>query len=168
MTRAFGIKRWAAGNWFVLLLPFLLLASFLFTRTVEWQGEARIAEAVMIFDWCVSVPLLFFLCYRKTMPLGQMLVRLAALTCLGVWIAARLVPPDFQSLLPQLGWARMAGLAVLVLIELRLMVAAFRLVFSNTATADDLTGAGIPPFIARLMLTEARFWRAVWKLLRRR
>lgn len=161
-------KSWALANWFVLCLPLLLGCSLLFARGVDWAADGAVAETVLLFDWCVSVPLLQWLCYRRTLTGKQLAVRTAAMACLGVWIVSWLVPPSAQTLLPILAPARLAGLAVLVLIELRLFVAALRIVFKTGATAQDVVEkTGAPPLIARLMVLEARFWRAVWRLLRR-
>jgi hypothetical protein len=50
-----------------------------------------------------------------------------------------------------------------------LFVAALRLVFSGTATAEEVSErTGAPPLIARLIVIEARFWRALWRLIRGR
>lgn len=167
MPARFSARDWVVGNWFLLLLPLLLAISFLFTRSIDWDRTGGMAEAVTVFDWCVSIPFLYFLCYRRKLAARQLILRMLALGCLGIWVATLLVPADFQRILAQLSWARGAGLAILVLIELRLLVAALRLVFSGTATAEDVAErAGVPPLIARLMLLEARFWRAVWRLIR--
>jgi hypothetical protein len=166
---ASGTRVWAKANWFLLALPLLLAVSWLFTRSIDWGSSARAAEAVTLFDWTVSIPLLYFLCYRHKVRGKAMAIRLLALACLGVWIASRLVPADAQALLPHLGWPRTAGLAVLALIELRLLVLALKLAFSGTASAEELAErSGAPPLLAKLMLLEARFWRAVWRLIRRR
>jgi hypothetical protein len=166
---ASGTRAWAAGNWFLLVLPLLLGVSWLFTRSIDWQASARTGEAVTLLDWMVSIPLLYFLCYRHTVQGRAMAIRLLALACLGVWIASRLVPAEAQDLLPHLSWPRMAGLAVLALIELRLLVLALKLAFSGKASAEELAErTGAPPLLAKLMLLEARFWRAVWRLIRRR
>ena len=167
LTRV-STRSWITANWFFVLLPVLLLVSYLFNRSVALSGRGLEAEAVTLFDWCVSVPVLYFLCYRRTLPLKQMLVRLAALACLGVWIAGRMVPAASQVMLPELGWVRSAGLAVLTLIELRLFVAVLRLAFAGSAKAEDLEKEGLPPLLAKLMVLEARFWRAVWRLIRGR
>ncbi len=165
----FAAVRWAARNWFLLALPMLALASLQFVGAIDWQRDGRIAERVVLFDWCISVPFLYFLCYRTTLPARQMAMRLIALACFCVWFAAWVVPQAFQSLLPQLGWARMAGLAVIVVVELRLIVAAIRIAFSNNGTTEHLVRAtGVPPLIAKLMMLEAKFWRAVWRLVRGR
>lgn len=139
MRTDFSAREWAATNWFLLALPVLLAISYLFTRSVDWGEFGSSAEAVMLFDWCVSIPFLYYLCYRRTLPARQLAIRLLALACLGVWIAARLVPAPSQEILPHLSWARGAGLVILFLIELRLLVAAVRLVFSGSATAQDVS-----------------------------
>jgi hypothetical protein len=166
---ASGIRAWATANWFLLVLPLLLAVSWLFTRSVDWGTSAGAAEAVTLFDWMVSIPLLYFLCYRRKVRGKAMAIRLAALACLGVWIASRFVPAEAQDLLPHLTWPRTAGLVVLALIELRLLVLALKMAFSGTASAEELAGrSGAPPLLAKLMLAEARFWQAVWRLIRRR
>jgi hypothetical protein len=164
-----AVKGWAAGNWFLLALPFLFLASFMLAATSDWARDVRTLEAVIVFDWCVAVPTLYALCYRGRVPLRHLLLRLLALACLGVWVAAQLVPAASQTFLAELGPARAIGLAVLVLIELRLIAAVIGLAFSGAATAEQIAEkSGAPPFLARLLLLEARFWRAVWRLIRGR
>ena len=160
------IRLWSANNWFLLALPCLLAVSFLFVRSPSSAGPI---EAVTLFDWCVSVPLLYFRCYRRSLPLRQMALRLVALGCGGLWLASRLVPSEAQDILPHLGWLRTAGLIVLGLIELKLLVLATRMAFSGKADAARLAAStGTPPLLAKLMLAEARFWQAVWRLIRRR
>lgn len=160
-------KDWAAANWFLLLLPFLALISFSVARSAPPADPA--IEAVTLFDWLVAIPLLYFLCYRRILAPRQMVLRLLALACLGVWAASQVLPTAAQEILPHLGWPRMAGLAVLALIEIRLLVFALRFAFSAAGNADELAEkSGAPVFVAKLMLLEVRFWRAVWKLIRRR
>ena len=162
-------KEWASGNWFLLLLPALFATSFFLLQSAEWRQSPRMVEAVTLFDWTVSVPLLFFLCYRSKLNAKQMVWRLLGLACLGVWLATWLVPAPDQTILPHLSWARTAGMAVLVLVELRLLVLALKFAFSGEATADELARkAGVPPLLAKLMLIEANFWRAVWRFISRR
>jgi hypothetical protein len=159
-----ALKSWSSRHWFLLLLPMLVAVSFAVTRTAEGP-----IEAVTLIDWCVSVPLLYFLCYRRQLPARQMALRLLAIACAGIWVAGRLVPAAAQEILPQIGWARALGIAAIALVELRLLVLAVRLTFSGNADAAKLSAAtGAPPFLAKLMLLEARFWRTVWRLIRRR
>lgn len=167
MGKTIASREWAASNWFLLLLPVVLLGEWGFSRLVPWS-DPGFAEAAMLFDLCIFVPLLYALCYRKVLPPRQLLLRTAGLACLGIFIASKLVPAEAQVVLPHLSWARIAGLAVLALIELRLMVELMKLVFACGSTAEDIASrSGMPPWVARLMLLEARFWKAVWKLIRR-
>jgi hypothetical protein len=160
-------REWAAANWFLLALPVLAAISFLVARSAP-PGDPAI-EAVTLFDWAVTIPILYFLCYRCALARRQMAIRLFALVCLGIWAASRLVPLPAQQILPHLSWPRMAGLAVLLLIELRLLVLGIKYAFSGRGDAKELAErTGAPVFLARLMLLEARFWRAVWRLIRRR
>ena len=167
--QALALTQWARRNWFVLALPILLLIAFQFAATIDWQRDGRTAERVILFDACVSLPLLYFLCYRKTVAARQMALRLIGLACLGVWFATWLVPEAAQSLLVKFGWARMAAIAILAVVELRLIVAAMRMAFSGKASAAQLAKvSGAPPWIAKLMLLEANFWRTVWRFIRGR
>lgn len=164
-----AVRQWALANWFLVLWPPLAATSFLLTRTTVWSDEGRVVEAVTLFDWCVTVPFLYWLCYRRTIPPGRLALRMLALACLGIWIATQLVPAGEQALLHHLGWARSFGILVLVLIELRLMIAVVRLVFSGNASPEQVAErSGAPPWVARLLLLEARFWRAVWRFIRSR
>ena len=151
-------------HWFLLLLPVLASASFGLAASVDWQRDGRIAEVALLFDACISLPLLYFLCYRGSLTGSQMALRLVGIVCLGIWFATWLVPEASQSLLTKLGWLRTTGVALLVVVELRLVAGAIKMAFSGKATADQLASAsGAPPWIAKLMLLEARFWRWVWR-----
>ena len=156
-------------HWFLVLVPLMVLASFGLAASIDWQRDGHLVEMALLFDACISLPALYFLCYRGTMSARQMALRLIGLACLGIWFATWLVPASAQSVLPQLGWARMAGIVLLAVVELRLIVTALRMAFSGTATAVQVAEAsGAPPWIARLMLLEARFWQRVWRLIRGR
>ncbi len=161
-------KQWARANWFLFLLPLLLLIELAFARSNSW-AEPGFAEAAILFDLCVFVPALYALCYRNKLALKPLLLRLIGLSCLGIFIASKLVPPDAQRLLPHLSWVRAAGWAVLALIELKLFIEMVKLVFSGRTTADNVAArGGVPRWLAALMLLEARFWKAVWKFIRGR
>ena len=159
---------WLRSNWFLAAAPVLLAIEWLVVRDIGAQmGEQ--AEAVVLFDLCVFVPALFLLCYRTSLPIGQLVLRSAALACLGVYLAGLIVPAASQQLLPQLAWVRAAGLVVLALIELRVLIAMVRIVFREDSTVEQVQAAsGAPRWVARLMMLEARFWRAVRTLIRRR
>lgn len=157
---------WAGRHWFFMAFGAVIAASYGFTRSRIFLAEG--GEVAILADICLTVPLLYCWCYWNRVPRREIAVRAAAIACLGVWIAGRFIPAADQTILPHLSWVRTLGIAVLALIELRVLVAVVRLAFSGTATAEEISArSGAPPMIARLMLIEARFWRWVWKLLRR-
>jgi hypothetical protein len=162
-----ALLTWARRNWFFMAFAGVLASSYGFARSSAFLAQG--GEAAIIADLCLTAPLLYCWCYWGELSRRQLAMRAAALACLGVWVAARLIPAAEQMILPHLSWARTAGLVVLALIEVRVLIAVLQLVFSPTATVEGVSvRSGAPPMVARLMLMEARFWRSVWKLLRRR
>ena len=162
------LRRWLSVNWFAVAVPVLLLVEWLVVRDVG--GEmGHFLEAMVLFDLCVFMPLLYVLCYRFTVPRGQLVLRAVALACLGIYVSTYLVPEPMQAILPELGVLRIAGLAVLMLIELRLLIAAIRIVWGRDGSVEQVQAAsGAPAWMARLMVMEARFWKRLWQMIRRR
>lgn len=163
------IRSTFANHWFILLVPVLLAGALLMSTTVDWQREGSTAEAVLLFDACVTLPLLYWLCYRGKKAPKQLAIRMAALACLGVALAGWLVPAAHHDLIARVAWLRWLGLAVLALIEIRVVLLTVRLLFTSDVRPEKLAAeANVPLIFARLMALEARFWKAVWKLIRRR
>jgi hypothetical protein len=153
-------------NWFW-PLALLLLGC---VAWINWSMSVRVPEQwefAIVFDALVTVPLLFFLCYRKRRSAAHLAGRIIALQCLGIWIASKLVPADHQLIIPYLSWLRNAGLAILLLIEIRLAFILFKLIFKPDTTNSQLEESGVPPLLAKLALLEIRFWRWVFGVFRR-
>lgn len=169
MTVAARMQQLCSKHWFFVLLPMLIGAALVLTRMIHWQSEGRIAEAVLLFDCCVTLPVLYGLCYFRTKTAKQLAIRMLAIACLGVVLAGWLVPESEQRLIEQVGWLRLVGIAVLLLIELRIVVAAVRIAFGTDARPEELAAkTDMPLPLARLMALEARFWKAVWRVIRGR
>ena len=161
------LARWTAENWFLPVATLLLLAAWGISRSVTWATSGSL-EAALLFDACITLPALYVLCYRRSLPKWQLGLRAVGLACLGIYLLGYLIPPEAQVLLPSFALGRMIGLALLVLIEVRLLIAALRMVFTREVTAEALSKeTGAPPLVAKLMIIEARFWTAVWRFLRR-
>lgn len=154
------------NNWFWPLAIILVAFATLLSRTVPAQALEG-WEIAVLFDVLVTLPVLFALCYRTKLTRGNLVVRILALQCLGIWLATKIVPLDTQVLLPQLSWLRYIGLGVLVLIELRVMAAMFSVIFKSDTQGSDLEKLGMPPLLAKLALLEARFWRRVFSIFKR-
>lgn len=154
------------NNWFWPLAIILVAFATLLSRTVPAQ-TLQGWEIAVLFDVLVTIPALFALCYRTKLTRGNLVVRILALQCLGIWFATKIVPLETQTLLPQLSWLRYLGLGVLVVIELRVMVVIFRIIFKSETNSSDLEKLGMPPLLAKLVLLEARFWRWVFSVIKR-
>jgi hypothetical protein len=125
-------------------------------------------EYAVVFDVLVTLPILYFVCYRKKVTLKHNIFRILALQCTGIWLATKIVPLENQSLLPYLSWLRFAGLAVLFVFEAWIMLALIKLVFKPDTTADQIQQQlGAPAFVAKLLLLEARFWRWIFSIFKR-
>ena len=153
-------------NWFWPVALLLVAAAWSFGMSLPAQDLGG-WEMAVLFDVVITLPLLFALCYRGKLTRNKLIIRILALQCLGIWLATKIVPVESQLLLPQLSWLRYAGLAVLILIELRIMVVLFKTVFKVDTTTKQLEEIGMPPFLAKLALLEGRFWRWVFSKFRR-
>ncbi len=158
------IARAARKHWFYAVLPILLGAALNFRATHPWADQPRFGEAATLFDWCLFVPFLYAICYRK-MPRRALAMRTLALVCGGIWIAGKIVPDPAETILAQWGWLRAIGIGVLVLAEGAALIAVLRVAFGSSPDPAELERQGIPPLLVKLMLAEARFWRWVWSRL---
>jgi hypothetical protein len=129
----------------------------------------RLVEAGLLFDLAVLIPCLYWLCYRGRGI--KAVVRAAALCCLGIWAALKLVPEAEHELLKYVAPLRYFGIAALFWLELAVAVTIYRAAFNgdseNEVAALAQDKSDLPPWAARLMAREAMFWRGVWHWLRR-
>ena len=158
------LKNQLQGHWFLPLALAIAAADFVLARTVQWR-PARPLEAGVILDLAVLIPVLYGICYRRRGRAAW--VRAAALACLGIWLAGRVIPALHNDLLDYLSPLRYAGMAVLFLVELRLALAIYRAAFSSPPEQTQRTlaaaeQAGVPRWVTRLMAWEAGLWRRVW------
>lgn len=158
------IEKWKA-HWFWPLAAILAVFCWI-AATYQPDSVPKSWELAVVFDVIVTLPILFAVCYRKRMSRKAFILRVIALQCLGIWVATKIVPTDIQSILPQLMWLRYVGFAVLVVLELWVVVALFKLVFRPDTKAEQLENMGMPPILAKFVLMEARFWRWVFNRLR--
>ena len=153
-------------HWFWPAALAVLLSNALVVAIDGWQAP-QLKELGVLFDFAVLVPLLYLLCYRARGK--KAVVRTLALACLGVWAAGHFVPDSHHVLISQVGWIRYVGLGVLVLIEIRLAIEIWRLAFrgkaedESQAIREKAESEGAPPWVAKLMAAEARFWKKLWQ-----
>ena len=81
MTDANSLLHLAGRHWFYLLLPFAAAAAWAMHLSLDWDREATLGEATALFDWCVFLPAMFLLCYRRAMPSRTLALRTVGLVC---------------------------------------------------------------------------------------
>ncbi len=153
-------------HWFPIVAAAALGLIWLLARDPMFMKSG--GEAAILADLCITMPVLYALCYRRTLSPPGLALRVTAIACSGVCLAAWIIPADHRQLLPALEPVRLVGIAVIAVIEVRLILTAVRLTFSGQTNEEDLARrTNTPVWIARLMLLEARFWKAVWRFIRR-
>ena len=164
------LRKAFATNWFYpVAVTLLMLVGFLAasTRGVPPPAQGLSFEVALLADVFVTLPLLYWLCFRKRHGMAKLLLGVTAVVCSGLWLSGLIVPLSEQRVLPQLSWLRFAGLVIIVGFEIRLAALAFRVMWKPQAKVADLEAQGVPPVIAKLMLLEARFWRWVLSAFRK-
>ena len=153
-------------HWFFWVAPLVLAVDFYAALSARGAID-RLVEAGLLFDLVVLLPVLYWFCYRRR---GRpALVRSAALACLGIWLALKLVPESERELLVYVAPLRYVGWAVLVWLELLLVVAVYRSVFNGGSVEQAVAQApsDMPPWLARLLAMEARWWLKVGGVIKR-
>ena len=156
------------AHWFLPVALLVGAGDFALALADSWSDPALI-EAGILFDLAVVLPALYWWCYRKR---GRAtLLKAAGLSCLGIWVASHIVPDQHHDLISTVGFARYIGLGVLLVIELKLVLAIYRAAFNQSGKADHAFAAakdaGMPEWAARLMAWEASLLRRGWESVRR-
>ncbi|MDQ3335923.1 MAG: hypothetical protein M4D80_12205 [Myxococcota bacterium] len=84
-----------------------------------------------------------------------------SLACVMLWLAT-----TFVAELEQLRWLRYTLMAVLAVVEIRILIGIYRVVFTATSNAEvteRIAATGVPAPLVKLVAWEARFWRRVFR-----
>jgi len=158
----------ARTHWFFIVAAFVV-AGNIFVALSSRGAIDRIVEAGLIFDLAFLLPCLYWLCYRASGKKAA--IRAVGLCCLGIWGALKLVPEAEQDLLAYVAPARYVGIAALICLEVAVLVAVYRTMFKGGSdqevTARIQAQTDLPPWVARLLALEARFWRKVWQVVKK-
>lgn len=153
-------------HWFFFVVP-LVVSADLYVAVSSRGAIDRLIEAGLLFDLAVLLPCLYWLCYRERGR--RAVIRAAAIACLGIWAALKLVPEAERDLLHHVAPLRYVGLAALVWLELAVVVAIYRSTFKGGSVGEVTAKApaDIPPWVAKLLAMEASFWLKFWHALKR-
>ncbi len=161
--------RFLRAHWFFPAAAIALLMNSTTVYLDQWASP-ELLEAGLLFDFAILLPVLYLICYRSQGK--RSVVRAVALACLGIWAVGHVVPEGDQSLLQDLQFIRYIGLGVLVLLQVKLMVAIFRATSGASASAAHEASTladetGTPPWVRKLLAWEAAVWIKVWRFVRR-
>jgi hypothetical protein len=153
-------------HWFFLIAPLVLAVDLCVGLSARGQID-HLTEAGLLFDLVVLIPGIYWLCYRRRGKRAA--IKAAALACLGIWAALKLVPAPERDLLNFVAPLRYVGLAALAWLELVVVLAIYRTVFKSGSVDEAISRApaDIPPWVVRLLAIEANFWRRVWTIIKR-
>ena len=168
-TKTSNTVRFLRANWFIPAAAIALLVNSTTVYLDQWSSP-ELLEAGLLFDFAILLPVLFLICYRSEGK--RSVVRAIALACLGIWALGYVVPEANQSLLEDLQFVRYIGLGVLVLLQVKLIVAIFRAMSGASANAEHEASrladeTGTPPWVRKLLAWEAAVWIKVWRFVRR-
>ncbi|MGB3165705.1 MAG: hypothetical protein WBA68_02905 [Alteraurantiacibacter sp.] len=154
-------------KWFYLAaLPIAIAIEWAFAATQDWSAYPR-SEWVALIDLCLFMPLVYLGLFSSTLPRKARLIRALGIAGLGLFAASFIVPADNQFIIGKLSEIRYAFLAIILLFEGWLFWKILGAVFQRNADAQTLEREfAIPQWIAKLMVLEAKFWKAVWSFLR--
>ena len=163
-NQALPSPSWISANWFV-AAAVLLVGTDLAVSLLPDSTSPRLLEFGLLSDLCIVLPGLYLACYWRKGK--RSLLRAIALTSIGFWASSRLLPESDHVLIRQLWPVRYVALMVLLLIELKIMLAVYRAVFSGAsrkeAAATLEKQSGMPPWAAKLAAAEAAMWSSVYK-----
>ena len=167
MNKVSSAAIWIKANWF-----FLVAASLVATDATIMQlrigAPPRLLEYALLADFCIVLPGIYLSCYWRKGK--RSVLRALALASLGFWASSHLLPASGQFIIPELWPVRYLALAALLLIEVKIIVAFYRSVFSGASPQDAAkrlqNESGMPAWAAKLAAAEAALWGKVYNMVK--
>lgn len=162
-------RAWLRSNWFYPLALAIVLGDVGALYFQDWSHR-RLFEAAVLFDLALVVPLLYLWCYRSR---GRaVILPVVSLASLGIWATSHLIPPEHQHILGSIAWLRTAAVAVLVMVEIRILFSFYKAIFASDKTPEEIArqlggDVRLPAWVTRLLALEARMLRSLSGLVKR-
>lgn len=156
-------------KWFFLIaFPLAIAIEWAFARTLDWAAYPR-SEWVALFDLCVFMPLLYLAAFSSELTRKARVLRCLGIAGIGLFAASFIVPEANQFVIGELSTLRSSAMVGIVAFEAWIMWKVIGAVYRHNADAKTLEREfAMPEWIARLMVLEAGFWKAVWAFVRRK
>jgi hypothetical protein len=156
-------------KWFFLIaLPMAMAIEWAFARSLDWSAYPR-SEWVALFDLCIFMPLLYLSAFTSELTPKARLLRCLGIAGTGLFASNFIVPEPNQFIIAEVTHLRQASLLGILVFEGWVLWKVIGAVYRRNADAKTLEREfAIPEWIAKLMVLEAKFWKAVWQFLRRK
>ena len=156
-------------KWFFLIaLPLAIAIEWAFARSLDWTAYPR-SEWVALIDMCVFMPLVYLTAFTSELTRKARLLRCLGIAGIGLFAASFIVPEPNQLIIGELSAVRKVAMIGIVVFEGWVLWKVIGAVYRHNADAKTLEREfAMPEWIAKLMVLEAKFWKAVWSLLRRK
>lgn len=137
---------------------------FLWFSRIIPASPPQMARPGLVCLWVGSLLASFFCCYRPR-SLRQGVIRSLSLGGSALWLAQATLPGVSSGLAGRTGWLRALGVSLALVCEGAALIALLRVLFGRECDPRLLEDQGVPRFVARLIVAEARFWRRVLEFL---
>lgn len=156
-------------KWFFLIaLPLAVAIEWAFARSLDWTAYPR-SEWVALFDLCIFMPLLYLAAFSSELARKARLLRCLGIAGIGLFASSFIVPEPNQFIIGELSTLRNMAMIGIAAFEGWVLWKVIGAVYRRNADAQTLEREfAVPQWIARLMVLEAKFWKAVWQFLRRK
>ncbi|MGB3471896.1 MAG: hypothetical protein WBA51_13830 [Erythrobacter sp.] len=156
-------------KWFYLLvLPIAFAIEWGFAASLDWTAYPR-SEWVALVDLCVLMPLIYLCLFSSDLSGKARVLRAAAIAGIGLFAASFIVPHNNQYLIAQLSSVRNVMAVFIIAFEGWVLWKVLDAIYRKGADAGALErDFALPQWVAKLMVLEAKFWKAVWNFLRRK
>lgn len=156
-------------KWFFLIaLPLAIAIEWAFGRSLDWSAYPR-SEWVALIDLCVFMPVLYLAAFASELTRKARLLRCIGIAGIGLFAASLIVPEPNQFIIGELSTLRKAAMVGILAVEGWILWKVIGAVYRRNADAKALErDFAMPEWIAKLMVLEAKFWKAVWQFVRRK
>lgn len=168
MTNTKGRFQFRERYFFLFVLPLAIACEWAFAASLNWEDYPR-SEWVTLIDLCLFVPLVYFTFFSSSLETKPRLIRTLGVAGLGLFAARLIVPEANQFVIAELAYLRNFVLAFVLVFEGWVLYKVITAVYKRNVDAKTLEREfAMPEWIAKLMVLEARLWKAVWGFFKRK
>jgi hypothetical protein len=159
---------WLRNNWFYPIAVAVVLRDVSVLHFQDWR-HPRLFESAVLFDLAVILPLLYLWCYRARRT--AVILPMVSLASLGIWATSHLIPVEHQHVLSSVSWLRTLAIAVLAIIEIKILFGFYKLIFASNKTPEEIAhelakDLKLPLWLMRVVALEARVLRSLSRLVK--